>query len=316
MVLFSNIKNLEMSPTPTFSIIIPTFNSVEKFPAAIESIRRQVRSDVEVIVIDGMSKDGTVDYARQQTDIVSIVVSEKDKGIYDAINKGVKLANGRLIQVLGSDDILLDGSLDVVKSKWDEYPVDIIAGQALMVSDDNNKEELRKDEVYGPGVLLSGIPFCHNAMFATKKTYEGVGYYDLKYSICSDAHWVHRAIRNGYKCLKIDMPIVKFSLAGTSSTDAEKVLSETYDMISKNFKSLTIDEAEVLFRAIRGWSDGSDIPSVLSRHRANADFLYSVSFAFWSMSYAHHMSGNCSNSPAPILKKIKKKLLQFSDLFL
>ncbi|HSD39902.1 MAG TPA: glycosyltransferase family 2 protein [Rhodocyclaceae bacterium] len=270
-----------MTFSTRFSIVVPTFNSESTLPNALNSLRRAKEGmDVEVIVVDGVSADATLDVVRKYSDLVTTVISEPDSGIYDAINKGLLKTQGDLICVLGSDDALVDESLPLIAKAWEDarYP-EIVAGRALMVSPDGECE-YRADEDYDEGALLSGIPFCHNAMFVTPEAYDKVGLYDLTYKICADAQWVHRAIRAGCKCVRIDQPVVRFSLGGTSSREAERIMQETYSVISRNFEGMGVGDAELLFRAIRGWSDGSDVHEVLSRFSSRPDILFSASMAF------------------------------------
>lgn len=261
------------------SLLIPTYNSGTTLEKALNSIKQQSFKDVEVIIIDGKSTDGTLDVVKANQDMISVTISETDKGIYDAINKGIRIASGKLICVLGSDDELISDSLDKVFSAWEVSKTDIIAGRAVMVSADGS-ESVRVDEDYGIGSLLSGIPFCHNAMFVSREAYERVGSYDLRYKICADADWVHRAIRLDLTCLQIEIPVVRFSLGGLSSNNPNDIMRETYEIIVESFPYLSLKDVESLFRAIRGWSDGRDLESILRQYQKNTDLLISTAIAF------------------------------------
>jgi len=255
------------------SLILPTYNSGTTLQKALESVRLQSWHNLEVIVVDGNSSDHTLKIAESFRDLINIIVSEPDDGIYDAINKGISLATGDLIGVLGSDDELTSSALQTIAFAWNSTHADIIAGRAIMVAPEGS-ESLRPDENYGIGALLSGIPFCHNAMFATRNAYGSVGYYDQQhYQICADADWVHRAIRTGCTCQQLKVPVVRFSLGGLSSTNPDQTLLETYQIISGNFPGLSLKDAECLFRAVRNRSDSSKVHSVLRRHKKNSDLI-------------------------------------------
>jgi len=264
---------------PKISLVIPTFNSASTLQDTIESIRKQNWQNIEVVIIDGASTDGTLAIVDSNRDIVTSLASAPDLGIYDAINKGIARATGTLIGVIGSDDQLIDNTLSIVATKWMERHTDIIAGGALLISNDGS-HEARSDENFGPGALLSGIPFCHNAMFVTNETYQRVGKYDLKYRICADADWVHRAIKMDCTCTYIDTPLVRFSLGGTSSNDAQKIMAETYQVIIESFPGLNKSDAEGLFRAVRGWSSGNDVEAILQRNSENVPLLHAATAAF------------------------------------
>lgn len=261
------------------SLVIPTYNSASTLQNTIKSIRKQNWQNIEVVIVDGGSTDNTLSIADANRDLITSLISEPDLGIYDAVNKGIARATGTLIGVIGSDDQLIDDVLPVIATKWMERRTNIIAGGALLIAADGS-QEARADELFGPGALLSGIPFCHNAMFVTKETYQRVGKYELKYRICADAHWVHRAIKMDCTCTYIDAPLVRFSLGGTSSNDAQKIMDETYQVIVENFPGLNKSDAESLFRAVRGWSSGNDVEAILQRNSANKPLLHAATAAF------------------------------------
>lgn len=263
------------SQSAKFSIIVPTYNSAATITYTLQSIRDQKWSDTEVIIIDGASQDQTVKIAKSFNDLDIFVISEPDKGIYDAINKGIHYSSGDLICIIGSDDRLVAGGFSAVSVAWCTKRSDIIAGEALLVSPDGSSSK-RSDEPYGLGALVSGIPFCHNSMYVTRETYQKVGDYSLKYRICADAEWVHRSIRAGCSCTRVAMPLVQFSLCGISSRSEDLIMLETYTLVAANFPGLSLSEAEILFKAVRRWTDGSQVAAVLEKHQSNRALLEAV----------------------------------------
>jgi len=266
-----------MSST-TFSIVIPTYNAAATLSAALDSILRQRCEDVEVIVVDGASKDDTVNIARSYRELSVTVISEPDRGIYDAMNKGIAQARGDLIGVLGADDRYKPDALSLVREARQRSTADIYAGRASLVESTGKSTE-RLDEEFGVGSLVSGIPFNHNAMFASSEAYKKIGPYSLKYQICADAQWVHRAVKAGATCSRIDRVLVEFGMGGKSSTDATRIMNETFQTIIENFPFLSLDEAEHIFRTVRGWSDGAQISSILALNSNDKLFLHSVADA-------------------------------------
>lgn len=285
------------------SLLIPSFNSGATLSKTLSSIRKQSFSGVEVILIDGLSSDNTLNIAEVNKDLITIVVSEPDKGIYDAINKGISLASGNLICVVGSDDELCQMALESIYQAWSDNRTDIVAGRTVLVSPDGT-EASRVDEDYGLGALLSGIPFGHNAMFVTPEAYNKVGQYNLNYRICADADWVHRAIRLGCTCAQIDVPVVRFGLEGLSSTNPDKIMMETYQIISRNFDGLSLTDAESLFREIRGWSNGADVNTILDRYV----HIPSISEAF-NVAIVSREKRRGNNKLTPIDVSVPKKNL-------
>jgi glycosyltransferase involved in cell wall biosynthesis/acetyltransferase-like isoleucine patch superfamily enzyme len=250
---------------PLFSIITSTFNAGNTIDIAASSVRDQHRDDVEYIVVDGASKDDTLKHIERNRDVITHVVSEPDTGIYDALNKGIMLARGELICVIGSDDSLIPGALSAVAERYAKDRADILAGETLL-TDGNGRGALREDEEYGIGALVSGIPFGHNAMFASKKAYEKVGIYDTSYRITADANWVHRAIRAGMSCSMVDRVLVQFASTGVSSNNGDRVLEESGRTIRENFPVLSQQEALDLLFGVRGWAGPQAMAEILIRH--------------------------------------------------
>lgn len=257
-----------------FSIVIPTFNSQAVVEYAISSIKRQTGISVQVIVVDGVSQDETCEIVRNAALPSLVLVSEPDAGIYDAINKGVALAQGRLIGVLGSDDRYFEGALRLALDAYQRFGTGIVAGRTSIAG------APRADEPYGVNALMSGIPFGHNAMFATRAAYNAVGQYDLRYRICADADWVHRAIRKGVSCKIVDADFVEFGTGGESSTQSERIMEETYTIIASNFPGITIEEAQRLLFASRRWAPATSIADIASRHANNAELMEAISAKF------------------------------------
>ncbi|WP_109368553.1 glycosyltransferase [Ochrobactrum soli] len=228
------------------TIVIPTFKAEKTISDSLKSVLGQTGASVEIIVVDGASPDATVSIAKSFASPNLVIISERDKGIYDAINKGVLRARGALIGVLGADDTYTPETLSTVKKNM-SGGAEIVSGLTLIDG------VLRADEAYGPAALISGIPFGHNAMFASRDAYQTVGLYDLSYRICADANWVHRAIKSNIPCTKIEKVFVEFGIEGTSSTNPEEIMTESYKVIQSNFPFLTAEEAKYLLYAVRNW---------------------------------------------------------------
>lgn len=255
------------------SVVVPTFKSERVIARCLESILAQHNAGIQIIIVDGASPDNTLKVVQSLNVPDIIIISEPDKGIYDAINKGISVAQGAMIGVLGSDDTYDHQALSFVKKHLQDG-FGIIAG---LTEIDGN---LRADEPYGKASLISGIPFGHNAMFASKETYNKVGLYDKSYRICGDAQWVHRAIKENIKCLKIDELFVRFGTEGVSSTNPEEIMAETYRTIQENFPFLSQDETKNIFYAYRKWGGQETIPSIFEKYKSNINFVETLSEAF------------------------------------
>ncbi|WP_162943938.1 MULTISPECIES: glycosyltransferase family 2 protein [unclassified Rhizobium] len=262
------------------TVIVPTFRAEKTIRHCLESVLSQPGVSTEIIVIDGGSSDGTASIAQSFSSPNMIIVSEPDRGIYDAINKGVSRAKGGLIGVLGADDAYKPNILSAVKENASGGR-EIVAGLTLIDG------QLRADEGYGSAALISGIPFGHNAMFASREAYQAVGLYDLTYRICADAEWVHRAIKLDISCHKVEQVFVEFGTEGTSSTNPEEIIVEACSVIQRNFPFLSQGEAKYLLYGVRGWGETGAVEKLRQKYgHESALFVSALREAFPAMETA------------------------------
>jgi len=241
------------------TVVIPTFKAEKTIGHCLESVLSQPGVSTEIIVIDGGSSDATISIVQGFSPQNLTIISEPDRGIYDAINKGVSRAKGGLIGVLGADDVYRPNILSVVKENASGGR-EIVAGLTLIDG------QLRADEQYRPAALISGIPFGHNSMFASREAYQTVGLYDLAYRICADAEWVHRAIKSDISCRKVEQVFVEFGTEGTSSTNPDEIIAEACRVIQRNFPFLSQEEAKYLLYGVRGWGETSRIEQIMQKY--------------------------------------------------
>lgn len=249
--------------TPFFSILIATYNAENTIRRCLKSLAKQKMDDMEIRIIDGGSSDNTLHIIDEFTYLPIKVTSEPDDGLYDALNKGIQTSSGQWIQVLGSDDELLPNALKLMKKAIEKHSADIYAGFAWVIG--NGYDRLWKVDICDFRTLVGNIPFCHNAMFASRKAYEFLGLHDLSYSIAADTQWIHRAIRAGLRFQAVKRPVVRFYLGGMSS-NGERTLSESYRLIQENFPCLSEEEAKSLLFISKGWTDGACLEEILARH--------------------------------------------------
>lgn len=171
---------------PFFSIIIPTFNSAKTLDVALKSILQQTYTDFEILLMDGLSTDNTLEIAKSYNDQRIIISSEKDEGIYDAMNKGIKLARGEWLFFLGSDDLLYDKHVLGQIFKAREYHFNIIYGNVLI---EGNAGWAKNGQVYDGEFSLQKIierNICHQAIFYKKAVFEKCGVFNINYNVCAD----------------------------------------------------------------------------------------------------------------------------------
>ena len=169
---------MEPQPTtPLISVVTPCFNSQSTLRETIESVLRQDFTNWEHIVMDGGSKDRTLEILRENPHLIS--ASEKDNGHYDAMNKGIARARGGFIVILNADDCFRPGALRAAADAFGKNPSwDALFGDVIFV-DDSGREIYRRAEArYDFRVLLYGLDYiCHQALFVRRAVYERIGGY-------------------------------------------------------------------------------------------------------------------------------------------
>lgn len=200
-----------------FSIIIPTYNSAPTIEKCIKSVLNQTFKDFEILVMDGASSDTTMEIVRYQSDERIIFFSEKDKGVYDAMNKGIAKSRGEWIYFLGSDDALFDADvLRNVSNAIDKTNADVIYGNVKFVNADN---PLMNNKIYDGEFTTSKLfmqNICHQSIFYKKSFIKKIGNYDLNYPILADYDFNLKAWKKGIFEF-INLTIAEFSLGGISS---------------------------------------------------------------------------------------------------
>lgn len=168
--------------TPFYSIIIPTYNSSSTISECVESVLNQTFTNFEIIIIDGLSTDKTVDIIRKYADKRIRIVSEKDNGVYDAMNKGIDYSTGEWLYFLGSDDKLFQNDLLAnVKRDIDKECVDIVYGNVIL-SSNNQLYDGKFDRIK----LSREKNICHQAIFYNKNVFKRLGRYSLEFPIYAD----------------------------------------------------------------------------------------------------------------------------------
>lgn len=171
----------------TISVITVSFNSSATIQKTFDSVRSQSFKNIEYIVIDGHSSDGTVDIIKSNSDIIDHWVSEKDRGLYDAINKGIQLATGDYIAILNSDDTFYTDHTLADMAAFIERNSDPPAVLGDIVQH-NGKKTVRRYSAakWKPADLKNGFMPPHPAVFIKKEIYDRLGTYRLGYRIGAD----------------------------------------------------------------------------------------------------------------------------------
>lgn len=202
----------------------------------LNSVASQSHNNIEHIVIDGASTDGTLSLLNSKKDQLSILVSESDNGIYDAMNKGIKLAKGNIIGFLNSDDFYANNEvISKVVSEFKKEPsLDACYADLIYVNQSNTSKIVRnfKSSEFKQGLFSKGWCPPHPTFFVRRSVYERYGNFDLNYRIASDVDLMMRFLEiHKIKSLYIPEVWVKMRMGGTTN---------------KNFKNIWAQNQEVL----------------------------------------------------------------------
>lgn len=207
-----------MAQNPKITIVTIAYNSASSIATTIESVLADDYVNKEYIIIDGASTDNTLEIVHQFKGI-DLVVSEPDKGISDAFNKGILYATGDLIVFINSDDILLPGTLKRVAEEYKEGEADIYCCNVVM-QDAASGHKCR--EV--PSTDFPVMPFfrhvAHQGLFATRESYKKFGGYDTNVRWPMDLEFLMRAYRMGARWKYIDHDAAIFKSGGTTNQNS------------------------------------------------------------------------------------------------
>ena len=204
------------------SIITVVYNGVDHIRTAIESVVSQKYENIEYIIIDGGSIDGTVDIVKEYKNRVSVFISESDRGIYDAMNKGISLASGDVIGILNSDDFYVDEMVieKVVKVFRDEKD-DSMFADLVFVRSDNLKKTVRyyDNSKFNPSMFAYGLMPSHPSFFVKLEIYEKYGLYRTDLKVASDYDILARFLyKHRISYYYLNEVIVKMRIGGASTS--------------------------------------------------------------------------------------------------
>lgn len=239
------------------SIITVSLNAAETIEKTILSVLNQTYEDVEYIIIDGGSKDGTVDVIRKYADRLSYWVSEPDEGIYYAMNKGIQKSSGDIIGIINSDDWYEDNIFERIVTTFETGSCDAVYGN-MMVHESNGTKYLFEKRTIDT-IWYRMIP--HPTLFLKKDCYDKYGLFDTKYKIVADYELALRMYVSSVRFLRIDDTIAHFSMGGLSDVKHTAAVEEMTDIarlyvdkspepymarqiIEKSFQNLMVENKE------------------------------------------------------------------------
>jgi glycosyltransferase involved in cell wall biosynthesis len=216
------------------TIITATYNAGAVLENLIQSIVPQKKETIEFIIIDGNSKDNTLDIVRKYESNIDFWISEPDKGIYDAWNKGIKVANGDWIMFIGADDELLPNSLSIyinyLKQNLNSNELDLLSSKRKMI-DQQGKEIRIVGEKWIWPQCLKGMMISHPGAMHNKRLFNTYGIYDISYRIAGDYELLLRA-KDMIKADFIDEITIVVSEGGIS--DSFAAIKEHYRAVTQH----------------------------------------------------------------------------------
>lgn len=223
--------------SPKISIITIVYNNVRDIEHTILSVFNQTYDNIEYIIIDGASTDGTLDIIRKYRGSIDILVSEKDGGIYDAMNKGLSKATGDYVLFLNSGDELYDNNtIQTIVSKGNG--ADIIYGETKLVDEDRNIVGDRRHKAPAQFDWKSfqyGMNVCHQAIYVKRDITEP---YDLQYKLSADVDWVIRAAKKAKTTQNVNCYVARYLVGGMSQKRHKQSLKERFEIFKKHYGTL------------------------------------------------------------------------------
>lgn len=225
---------------PLVSIIIVVYNSENLLLGTIDSIANQTCKDYELIVIDGGSTDGTLEIIKSNQREIKKWISEPDKGIYDAMNKGIKLAEGEYIWFINSGDRIYSNIvIEKLKDIHSQNNPDVLYGETMLINSSNEEIGTRSALTSRklPSMLtwknmINGMVVSHQSVIVRRAK---AGMYDLKYHCSSDIEWVIVSLKNALLITNTQMILSSYLIGGFSIANKKKCLKERFDIYINHF---------------------------------------------------------------------------------
>jgi len=226
---------------PLFSIITVVYNGERTIEETIKSILAQSYKNIEYIIVDGDSTDGTVEIIKKYSDSISYWVSEKDNGIYDAMNKGIKASSGEIIAIVNADDTLYLDTLKNVQELMSLYNLDYTYG-SIHLMDENGvvvgeTTPMNSDDIEVRKYI--DMPFPHPSMFVKKEVYNKIGLFNNEFRLSADYDFVLRVLKEDFKGMALSEHTGKFR-SGGGSGGIETFIDTKNVLLSHNVSKISV----------------------------------------------------------------------------
>ena len=235
------------SNMPLVSVITVVYNKTESIEKCITSVIAQSYTNIEHIIIDGASNDGTLEIIKRYENSLAYIISENDKGIYHAMNKGLLLAKGDYIAFLNADDYYLSHAIKDSIDNISKNNLDISYAGLYFV--DRNGRLILADEGrdWDDAMLIEGIPGGHETFLVHKNCFNMIGGFDEKFRIVADYHWCMRAYNYGFKAKPLRKTILVMNAGGASFNETYEK-DENLTLLKDMFGDLSDDMLKFLYK--------------------------------------------------------------------
>jgi glycosyltransferase involved in cell wall biosynthesis len=230
------------------SIVTVTYNSISTIENCLSSIIEQTFKDIDYVVVDGSSTDGTLDLLKKNSKYISTLISQPDNGIYHAMNKGISSAKGDIIGFLNSDDFYVnDQIIDRVAKVFSEDPsIEACYADLIYVNQKDTSEVIRywKSNKFKSGAFIKGWSPPHPKLFVRKNIICPNYMYNEKLKISSDYQMILKLFsQKNFNAIYIDKYLVRMRVGGISNKSLGNIILKTYeDFISLKVLKLTINK--------------------------------------------------------------------------
>lgn len=216
------------------SVITVVYNNVQDIERTLLSVLHQSYPEIEYLVIDGASTDGTKEVLEKYTGKISTFVSEPDKGIYDAMNKGLRLATCDYVLFMNSGDTFYDAKT-VERVFASAANTDIYYGETEMIDEKGNPLGRRRHEAPAHFTYKSfryGMSVSHQAIYIRRSL---TSFYDPKYQLSADIDWILSAVKKAKKIIRVDGYVAKYLVGGMSKKKHRQSLAERFQIMRKHY---------------------------------------------------------------------------------
>lgn len=244
---------MPMSDSPLISVITITYNAAATLESTLRSVASQTFRDFEHLIIDGASTDGTLTLAREFPDVR--ILSERDRGLYDAMNKGLEMARGRYVIFLNSGDTFHKRDTLAAFAARAGRGDDIIYGDTVIVDAERHivaRRHLNAPERLTRDSFAKGMLVCHQAFMVRKDLAPA---YDLRYRFSADYDWTVKCISaaDPDRCTNLNMIVTDYLAGGMTDSNKLKSLRERYRIMSSHYGAARtfFNHISFIFRALR-----------------------------------------------------------------